>query len=133
MNCKTCKMLGGNHQKELILYQNSFVVLSHCMDVKLLGYLIISPARHIENFSNLTAEERNHFSLLLACSEEFIKHSNNAIKKVYVCSIEGSTGHLHFHVFPRCDWMNTGEKQINGLLLLNQVRNDYKTDRKSVV
>ena len=89
-----------------ILYQDNLVILHQCLDVNIPGYFIVSPIRHVEEYSSLTDSEIFRISLA-ARSVVQILHELNDVEKVYILNFAEETAHFHWHLFPRYTWMVT--------------------------
>ncbi|MDF2565788.1 MAG: histidine triad protein [Massilibacillus sp.] len=103
--CLTCQIV----QRKIvppggILYSDDIAVLHHCTDIDILGYLILSPVRHVESFGSLDDAEMKVISRLLNLSSTILEEVAG-VKKIYICSFGEISAHFHFHIFPRYGWM----------------------------
>lgn len=128
--CLTCDILNKKTPAEII-YQNEFVIASHCINTSIPGYLILSPKRHITTFGDLTHDE---YKTLISVTELLVKSLNeiSEIKKVYLLSFGEDTEHFHYHIFPRYDWMlDLEDIYHNGILdgarLFSEAIKKYKS------
>lgn len=64
------------------------------------GYLLIETQRHIENLTDMNAQEAASLGELICEGSQLMKFRMNA-EHVYVFRINDKVGHLHFHLVPR--------------------------------
>lgn len=131
--CLTCSIVNG----ELfpvggIIYEDTYVLLHHCIDSQIPGYLILSPSRHIESYSNLSQNEILHMGIVTKAVVAALKRIDG-IEKVYLANFGEQTTHFHMHIFPRYKWMlNHSFEEIgtdnvlDGAKLLSFCRKKYK-------
>ncbi|VBB07328.1 histidine triad (hit) protein [Lucifera butyrica] len=103
--CLTCKIISTEiNPPGGIIYQDRRVILHHCLDINIPGYLILSPLRHTTQYQDLTGVELAviHTTLQQAAA---ILQQLPGVEKIYICSLGEETTHFHFHVFPRYRWM----------------------------
>ncbi|HBS58001.1 MAG TPA: HIT family protein [Firmicutes bacterium] len=112
--CLTCQIVQGKIRPPGgLVYINDVAVLHHSIDTDIPGYLILSPVRHVESFSDLNVKEMRVLCQLLKSSLTILEKAEG-IKKVYICSFGEVSTHFHFHIFPRYDWMlSLGDTQTN--------------------
>lgn len=131
--CLTCDIA----QKKIvpvggIIYQDDDVILHHCIDINIVGYFILSPVRHIEEYSDLNKTELLQMSNLMKLVIMSLKKING-VEKVYIANFGEDTTHFHVHIFPRYKWMlryssediRTNNK-IDGAKLFSFLRKKYK-------
>ncbi len=64
------------------------------------GYLLIETRRHIENLTDMNAQEAAALGELICEGSQLLKFRMNA-EHVYVFRINDKVPHLHFHLVPR--------------------------------
>lgn len=136
MACLICKIIndlinppGG------IIYRDDRVIVNHVLDINIPGYVILSPLRHVVSLEQLDLQELNGLSTSQLTIQKLKKILS--IEKVYICSFCEETEHIHFHLFPRYDWMlNIREAYTDGKVdaakLFSNVRNKYKTSMDQI-
>ncbi|HCU04845.1 MAG: hypothetical protein A2X77_02210 [Gammaproteobacteria bacterium GWE2_42_36] len=102
MSCSICQL---TQKPNALFYRDDDIMIWHCADTTILGYLMIAPIRHIASYELLTGKELAQFSRLSQWTIRFLKNFDPAIEKIYMCSFNELTPHVHFHLFPRYDWM----------------------------
>jgi diadenosine tetraphosphate (Ap4A) HIT family hydrolase len=131
--CLTCSIVNGEFfPVGGIIYKDNYVLLHHCIDLQIPGYLILSPLRHIESYSDLSQNEMLHIGIVTKAVVAVLKRIDG-IEKVYLASFGEETTHFHFHIFPRYKWMlNHSAEEIctdnmlDGAKLLSFCRKKYK-------
>lgn len=130
--CLTCSIAAGRISPPGgVVYRDDFVLLNHSMDVPIPGYVILSPLRHMEQLHRMTVDESVALAKVLRAVCAAVQ-SLDGVEKVYVASFGEDTGHVHFHIFPRYQWMLaepaeeifTGEK-LDGAKLFSYMRKKY--------
>ncbi len=105
-NCAICKIIHGELTPPGgILFQDDKVILHHNLDVNIFGYLLVSPIRHEKDFENLTDDEWVQMQAATRNAVQLLKKENPSIERFYISSFGELTPHVHFHIFPRYDWM----------------------------
>ncbi|AZE62273.1 MULTISPECIES: HIT family protein [Pseudomonas] len=84
----------------LTVYSGKHIVISHCRDCDIPGYMIISLQRVVSELGELGGDERAELMLGLTYAERAL-HSVFAPEKIYIMRISELDPVLHFHVFPR--------------------------------
>jgi diadenosine tetraphosphate (Ap4A) HIT family hydrolase len=85
------------------LYEDDLWTVNHVMPpASILGWLILQPRRHIEALHEMTSQEQQKMSQLMASLDKSL-HILLSPKKVYVCMFAESKycPHIHFHIIPR--------------------------------
>ena len=83
-----------------IIYSGKHIVIFHCRDCEIPGYMIISLQRPISKLTELSLAESSELMNALA----FAEHALNTLfspEKIYIMRISELNPELHFHVFPR--------------------------------
>lgn len=117
------------------VYQDDVVMLHHCLDVPIPGYLILAPRRHVEAYSELNASEMLHLGCI-GQAAVFAMQQLPGVQRVYQASFGEVAGHFHWHLFPRYQWMvEEGaaevrtEGQVDGPKLMSYYRKTHKVRR----
>ncbi|MDR1243744.1 MAG: hypothetical protein LBC22_03720 [Endomicrobium sp.] len=132
MGCLTCQILQGDLiPPGGIFYRDQDFLICHTLDVNILGYMIVSPVRHIQSYDELSSKEAEKLGLHIHILTRFLKTKIHDIEKTYICSFNEETHHLHFHVFPRYPWMLSSENihtdgKIDAAKIFSQMRKTYK-------
>jgi len=135
--CLTCDIMQGKISPVGgIIYQDDDVILHHCIDINIPGYLVLSPVRHVEYYNDLNKIEILQMSIVMKLAIMALKR-NDAVEKVYVANFGEETSHFHMHIFPRYKWMlrysdeniRTHNK-IDGAKLLSFFREKCKVKRE---
>lgn len=129
-DCSICNLIQTQDQHSSpIVYSNQEVVIWQNMEVNLPGYFIIAPIRHVTEYTQLnTAEAANLFQITQK-TLALLQQKYNA-RKIYQCCFSELTPHIHFHLFPRYDWMDDIKKihingSIDGIKLFSFIRQKY--------
>ncbi|CUH97541.1 hypothetical protein P22_3672 [Propionispora sp. 2/2-37] len=138
--CITCSVIEG--KKTLpggLLYKDDRIIIHHCIDVNVPGYLVISPIRHVTGYQELTDAE------LMAMAKGIkimvsILHKLPDVEKVYILNLGEETSHFHFHIFPRYRWMIDksnvalfSAEKLDGAKLFSYYRNRNKTSELETI
>lgn len=98
----------GKHEFELpcgIAYENERFTLSQDWELPILGFLIVSPKKHIEKLEELTKDERNEMFEIVDKTIRILR-SNNICDRFDIIFEEKENRHLHVWIMPRHNWMN---------------------------
>lgn len=82
------------------VYSGKHIVISHCRDCDVPGYMIISFQRLVSNIADLSSAESAELMNGLAFAERALL-SEFAPEKIYIMRVSELNPELHFHVFPR--------------------------------
>lgn len=82
--------------------QNFIIIHYQKYPVHILGWLIISPKRHIEDQVELTLEEQQELMSLQMKYTRLIK-SKTRSERIYWLMFSEQVPHIHFHLIPRSD------------------------------
>jgi diadenosine tetraphosphate (Ap4A) HIT family hydrolase len=103
--CLTCDIVAGKGAPAGgVIYKDEFVVVHHCVDVAVAGYLIVSPLRHAEGFGDLTDGEIARLGAAAKKAVNALKEVEG-VERVYIAGFGEVTAHFHLHIFPRYRWM----------------------------
>ncbi len=137
--CLTCDIVNGKAAPVGgVIYRDGLVVVHHCVDVSVPGYLIASPLRHVEGFGDLTAGEIERLGAMAKKAVNLLK-GVEGVKKVYIANFGEETAHFHLHIFPRYDWMPVCHPEatnacgrLDGPRLLSICREEYRAAREAM-
>lgn len=132
--CLTCNIISGDVAPVGgVIYKDDYIVLHHCVDVDIPGYLILSPVRHVESYSDLNEAEILQMGIMMKLAVTALEKIDG-IEKVYIANFGEETAHFHIHIFPRYKWMLQQcaddictDNKIDGPKLLSFCRKHYKT------
>lgn len=97
----------ANHEFFLpcgMVYENDRFTLSQDWELPIKGFMIVSPKRCIEKFSELTVDERNEMFFLVDKTIKILRE-NNICDRFDVIFEEKENRHLHVWIMPRHKWM----------------------------
>ncbi|GAB3479794.1 HIT domain-containing protein [Azotobacter salinestris] len=83
-----------------IIYSGKHIVISHCRDCEVPGYMIISFQRLVSKLAELSSAESAELMNGLAFAERAL-NTLFSPEKIYIMRISELNPELHFHVFPR--------------------------------
>ncbi len=137
--CLTCGIAAGKIVPVGgIIYKDDYVVLHHCIDVNIAGYLIISPVRHVEEYSGLNVTEIIQIGTVMKAAAAILSEMDG-IEKIYLANFGEETAHFHMHIFPRYKWMLNcsaedihTDNKIDGAKLLSIYRKRFKVERDAM-
>jgi diadenosine tetraphosphate (Ap4A) HIT family hydrolase len=104
-NCPSCDF--NNHLFSLpcgIIHEDDMLVLAQDWELPIPGFLIVAPRRHVENFCDLTNEERNQMFEVVDKAIRILKQKN-ICEKFNVIFEEKTGNHFHIWIMPRHNWM----------------------------
>ena len=99
VHCAGCVVMDNSKFKDGRIYQSKFWDLSQDFEIAYPGMMVISPMRHVANYTDLTEEEIRELYLLM-------KYCKNALSDIFDCSkfanmfYEKPNGHIHFVIIP---------------------------------
>ncbi|WP_411741611.1 HIT family protein [Pseudomonas sp. GL-RE-20] len=82
------------------IYSGKHIVISHCRDCDIPGYMIIALKRKILKLEELSSTESAELMKSLAFTEQAL-NTLFSPEKIYIMRISELNHELHFHVFPR--------------------------------
>lgn len=97
--CAGCIVLDNTKFKEGRIYQTKLWDISQDFEIAYPGMIVLSPLRHVSNYTELTSQEIQELNTLLI-------HSKKAIVKIFNCEklaytfYEKPNGHIHFVIIP---------------------------------
>jgi diadenosine tetraphosphate (Ap4A) HIT family hydrolase len=132
--CLTCDIINSDFVPVGgVIYKDDYIVLHHCVDVNIPGYLILSPLRHVESYSDLNEAEILQIGIIIKLAVTALEKIDG-MEKVYIANFGEQTTHFHMHIFPRYKWMLQQctddiytDNKVDGPKLLSCWRKQYKT------
>jgi diadenosine tetraphosphate (Ap4A) HIT family hydrolase len=115
--CLACHVLEGRIQPPGgVIHEDEHWVVDHSISpVRLRGWLIIKPRRHVEDFADLSSAEADSFGPLASATAQAVRDGLGA-ERVYVCSFGEEWRHVHVHVVPRYPGMEPISWRLLGLM-----------------
>lgn len=98
MTCKLCRAVGGDGDEPLLLHDPAGVVLLSD-DWSVRGHIVVVARSHVENTSELPADEAARFFELLTRAERAVLDFSGADRAVLM-KLGLAVPHLHVHVYP---------------------------------
>ena len=89
-------------KQELVL--NAHFRVEPCSSCFIAGYLIVSPLVQVSSLAELSPDAQNALGVTLAAVTRAIE-SVVRRRRVYCALFAEETGSVHFHLFPRTDWL----------------------------
>ena len=83
-----------------IIYENDNFILSQDRELPIVGFFVLCPKKHIENFNELSMEERNEAFWIIDKAIKISKE-NNICDKFNVIFEEKEKRHFHIWIMPR--------------------------------
>lgn len=120
-DCLACDVLEGRIRPPGgAIYEDELWVVDHSISpVRMRGWLIVKPRRHVEDFADLSAAEAASFGPLAAAAARAVRDALGA-ERVYVCSFGEEWRHVHVHVVPRYPGMEPVSWELLGLMWSNR-------------
>jgi len=87
-----------------IAYEDDLFTLSQDWELPIQGFFVVSPKRHVENFQELTDEERVKIFEIVNYTINVLKE-NKVCEKFNVIFEEKPNRHFHIWIMPRHEWM----------------------------
>ncbi|MEK4566281.1 HIT family protein [Alkalihalobacillus sp. FSL R5-0424] len=106
----SCVICDKHKDTKLILFENdNWIITPGAFDSHIVGYLLLEPKRHIENWYEFNNNELEEMGTFISRVEQGLR-SFLDIDRLYVLTISEEVRHLHFHLIPRST--NGGKKGI---------------------
>jgi diadenosine tetraphosphate (Ap4A) HIT family hydrolase len=117
MSCLACDVLEGRIQPPGgVIHESEHWVVDHSISpVRLKGWLVAKPRRHVEDFGDLTPEEAASFGPLTRSATAAVRDALGT-ERVYVCSFGEEWRHVHVHIVPRYSGMEPLSWELLGLM-----------------
>jgi diadenosine tetraphosphate (Ap4A) HIT family hydrolase len=110
---------------------NAHFRIEPCATCPIAGYLIVSPRVHVSSLAELSTVAQEALGVTLAAATRAIE-SVVRPSRVYSALFAEESGSVHFHVFPRSDWLlaaysraHPEEPDISGPRLLDWARSTF--------
>ncbi|HEY7465092.1 MAG TPA: HIT domain-containing protein [Dehalococcoidia bacterium] len=118
-DCLSCDVIAGRRETPGgVIFEGELWHLTHQVSpVRLPGFLILQPKRHVEQIGDLTEEEAATMGPVMAAASQALNLHLQA-RKVYVCSFGSVLVHVHFYLVPVTAAI---PQDLNGADLLDEV------------
>jgi diadenosine tetraphosphate (Ap4A) HIT family hydrolase len=116
-DCLACDVLEGRIRPPGgVIYEDDLWVVDHSVSpVRLRGWLIVKPRRHVEDVGELSPAEAAALGPLASATARAVRDGLGA-ERVYVCSFGEEWRHVHVHVVPRYPGMEPVSWELLGLM-----------------
>lgn len=103
--CKSCLAISGKERISQIpiLIETEKIIVEHIYPAKILGWLVLTPKRHVERISDLDYLEKDQlFNLITPCTM-ILKDILEEYEKEYIFCFAEKEGfkHTHIHIIPK--------------------------------
>ena len=112
---------------------NAHFRIEPCSSCPIVGYFIVSPRVPVSSLSQLSSEAQASLGSTLAAVTRAIEVVVRP-KRVYCLLFAEETPSVHFHLFPRADWLlsqyarcHPADGQISGPRLLDWARQTFRS------
>jgi diadenosine tetraphosphate (Ap4A) HIT family hydrolase len=115
--CLACDVLEGRIRPPGgVIFADEHWVVDHSISpVRLRGWLIVKPRRHVEDVADLTPAEAASLGPLASATARAVRDALGP-DRVYVCSFGEEWRHVHVHVVPRYAGMEPLSWELLGLM-----------------
>ncbi len=96
MECPLCESLAA---AGTIVYQDAHAAVLLHPDEAVAGHAMVVASRHVENVSDLTPEERDHFARVHAAAERALLQITGTDRAILL-KLGIQVPHLHVHIYP---------------------------------
>jgi len=132
--CKSCEIT-KHVPADYILESNELSSVNYCKDPTVVGHLVIQPQRHVENLTDLGADEiADIIRLIWKYNKALALAIHPKPEKIYLCMFSEATDwHLHFHIVPRTEQIPPKER--GGNIFCREVppeEKSHKTIKKTI-
>ena len=114
------------------LVVNAHFCIEPCSSCSIAGYLIVSPRVRVSSLAELSPDAQDALGVTLAAATRAIEAVVHP-RRVYCTLFAEETGSVHFHLFPRLDWLMSSyfrahpdEADISGPRLLDWARSTFR-------
>lgn len=117
MTCLACDVLAGRTPAPGgVIHETEHWVVDHSISpVRLRGWLVAKPRRHVEAFGDLSNDEASELGPLARSGAAAIESALGA-ERVYVCSFGEEWRHVHVHFVPRYPGQQPQSWELLGLM-----------------
>ena len=117
---------------KLNVFLNTHFRIEPCASCCIAGYLIVSPRVRVSSLAELSPDAQATLGATLAAGTRAIEGVVRP-RRVYCALFAEETGSVHFHLFPRSDWLVSSyfrahpeEADISGPRLLDWGRSTFR-------
>ena len=89
---------------KLNVFLNTHFRIEPCSSCFIAGYLIVSPRVRVSSLAELSPDAQKALGVTLAEATHAIESVVHP-RRVYCALFAEETGSVHFHLFPRTDWL----------------------------
>ena len=114
------------------VFLNTHFRIVPCASCCIAGYLIVSPRVGVSSLAELSPDAQDTLGVTLAAGTRAIESVVHP-RRVYCALFAEETGSVHFHLFPRSDWLVSSyfrahpeEADISGPRLLDWARSTFR-------
>ena len=127
-------MIPGQNEaiSERNLVVNAHFRIEPCSSCSIAGYLIVSPRVRVSSLAELSPDAQDALGITLAAATRAIEAVVQP-RRVYCALFAEETGSVHFHLFPRLDWLMSSylrahpdDADISGPRLLDWARSTFR-------
>src|SRR6266542_5074289 len=118
-------------KQELVL--NAHFRIELCSNCFIADYLIVSPRVQVSSLAELCPDAQSALGVTLAAATRAIE-SVVRPRRVYCSLFAEETGSVHFHLFPRTDWLLSSysrahpkDTDVSGPRLLDWARSTFRS------
>lgn len=131
-NCSLCNFAKNPDDKDpLLIHCDDLWMVRQSTEVNIPGYYLLFPIKHVTSVEELSDNEAASLPTIMKTAISRIRRISKDIERVYICSFNELCPHLHFHLFPRYNWMldlpgiHTDEK-LDAVKLFSVARQQYR-------
>src|SRR5216117_3382993 len=118
---------------EINVWANAHFRVEPCVSCPIAGYLIVSPRVPVSSLSQLPSDAQASLGPTLAAATRAIEVAVRP-ERVYCLLFAEETRSVHFHLFPRTDWLpsqyarsHPSDGQVSGPQLLDWARQTFRS------
>jgi diadenosine tetraphosphate (Ap4A) HIT family hydrolase len=124
-------MIRAHSPKRNVVVDTHFRI-DPCSSCRITGYLIVSPRVPVSSLAELSPEAQAALGVTLAAATRVIEDVVHP-RRVYCALFAEETGSIHFHLFPRSDWLLSSysrahpeDVDVSGPRLLDWARSTFR-------
>lgn len=99
MNCLFCRHQSDLHAIGDVVFESIYCAVILHEDWAVRGHAMLVWKNHVENFSDLTAEEAAHFASVHRAAEKALLDATGA-ERAILLKLGIQVPHLHLHIYP---------------------------------
>ena len=114
------------------VFVNDHFRIEPCSNCRIAGYLIVSPRVRVSSLAELSPEAQEALGPTLTAATRAIEELVHP-RRVYCLLFAEETGSVHFHLFPRSDWLlslysraHPEDAEVSGPRLLDWARSTFR-------